>query len=214
MGTSKGNRKTIVIDGTTYCSDVIGAIPSLTLVNMTPGACVVDPPIDVEPPGRLLRATIDYPNIPGAGPRRNADMTKFEVVLGHATPSDAEQLWPGAPGAAIAISVLPAAGYIALAFRVTDARKYGTVGMATYGNAVSHQAIASVSERPGDFNPQTAVLVTPPRGPGETLLRIVGAPHTNGAQCVPGRLYYLNLRFASASTPHILALTNSVGVQP
>lgn len=163
---------------------------------------------------RFLTSTCDYPNIPGDGTRRNVDLTRFAAVLGHATSRDPEQPWPGAAGANVAILNFPAKGYAAMAFQVTDARKYSNIGMSTYYNAPSHMVIASVSERAGDFNPATALMVSPPRGPGDSLLRIVGAPHTNGAQCLPGRTYYLNVKFANASTPHTLALTNQVGAQP
>lgn len=163
---------------------------------------------------RFLVSTCDYPNIPGDGTRRNVDLTRFAAVLGHATSRDAEQPWPGASGANVAILNMPAKGYIAMAFQVTDARKYSNIGMSTYYNAPSHQVIASVSERAGDFNPATALTVTPARGPGEALLRIVGAPHVNGASCVVGRTYYLNVKFSTITTPHTLALTNQVGTQP
>lgn len=206
-------RKNVIIDGVPYCAAISGAVPTLTLSQMTPGTCPIDPPTG-EPPGRYRTATCDYPNIPGDGTRRNVDLTRFAAVLGHATSTDAERPWPGASGAVVAVLNVPAAGYIAMAFQVTDARKYNNVGLSTYYNDLQHQVIASVSASPGDFNPATALTVTPVRGPGEALLRIVGAPHVNGASCVVGRTYYLNVKFANATTPHTLALTNQVGNQP
>lgn len=212
--TRLSNRKNVTIDGVAYCANVSGSLPTMSLTHMAAGVCPLDPPSGDPPPGRMLRATCDYPNIPNDGTRRNVDMTQFAAVLGHATSTDAEQPWPGAAGASVAILNVPATGYVAMAFQVTDPRKYSNIGMSTYYNAPSHQVIASVSERAGDFNPATAKLVTPVRGPGEALLRIVGAPHVNGASCVPGRTYYLNVKFANATTAHTLALTNQVGNQP
>lgn len=208
-------RKTIVIDGATYCATVGGRPPTMKLTEMVPGACAVDPPIGTEPPGRMRVGTCDYPNIPGDGTRRNVDLTRFASVLGHATSTDAEQPWPGASGANVSILAVPRTGYIAMAFQVADARRYCNIGASTYHNEPNHPVIASVSAAPGDFNPATALVVSPPRYPGEALLRIVGAPHVNGASCVVGRTYYLNVKFASAVDAfHSLALNNQVGNQP
>ncbi len=210
-------RKNVTIEGMgNFCAVVSGAPPNVQLSQMTAGACpIVDPPIGTEPPGRMRTGTCDYPNIPGDGTRRNVDLTRFAAVLGHATSTDPERPWPGTPGAVVAVLSVPATGYIAMAFQVTDPSRYCNIGLSTYYNALSHQVIASVSATPGDFNPATAVTVTPARGPGDTLLRIVGAPHTNGAPCVVGRTYYLNVKFAgNPSSPHTLALTNQVGNQP
>ena len=207
-------RKNVVIDGVPYCGYVTIGPGSISVTSVTPGVCPIDePPIGQPPAGRLLRANIDYPTDGASGIRRNVDMMQFSAVLGHATFNDAERAWPGADGASIVILTLPANGYIAMAFTATDERQFNILRMASYGNDVSHAAIASVSLNPGDFNPATAVHVSPPRGPGEAFFKTVVAPRTNGAQVQRGRTYYLNLRFANATTPHALALTQSAGLQ-
>lgn len=193
-----------------------------TFKGVTGGAVVIDHVMlngfepTACPAGRIVRADIDYPNIPGAGVRRGVDVTQFANIWGHATDRDAAVPYPGRDGAVPSVSGWGTNGaYVAAAFTAPASATYNTLRFSTYTDANVDALDAAVSTRCGDFVPGAAHCSIRNVGAGDALLKIAQLPYRNGCALVVGRPYYF--MFAPSNrlrAAGYISTNNSVGVQP
>ncbi len=162
---------------------------------------------------RILRADIKYPNVPGSGIRRNADVTKYAEIWGHANNTDTAVPFPGRTGSVPAVSGWLANHYIAAEFIASsNTRQYVVLGYSQYYSGPALKIV--VSEQPGVFtspNPNCVSVL----GSGESAKKIVISPYTNGCQLISGRRYYVNMKPDNGAPWNNFLSTNlSVGNQP
>lgn len=180
-------RTTHIVDNAIVCGELSGSIitGTLTLSNMTAGACAAIEPPGTTPPGRILRTSVGWRY--QQDDKTLVDTTQFAQIhrLGK---SYSPTPFPG-PNMFVLIYGWPAGGYLAEEFIAPP--DTGRMGMISHGETFPGPNIdMCISERPGDFTNANLDI-----GPGRGAWKwhqpsVVGW----GAPLIPGRTYFLNTR--------------------
>jgi hypothetical protein len=173
------------------------------------GTCATAPP----PPGactgpagltRLTRSNITYGAV-GSVARQNVDLTEWNNIWGHATPTDAVAPWPGVNGAGPVIRRFGRTTFLAAHFN-TGTHGVPNFGVIAYASNIGGPDVdIRISETCGDFSADAAnpaCLVTAASDDSPAIRWKFGTGNT-GSYCnlKPGTDYYLNIKYHDPASP-------------
>jgi hypothetical protein len=173
------------------CSNVFGSVTSqikaVTVLQGSPGC----------PAGQLTVGNIGYPPNIDSNVRNNVDLTRFENIWGHNTPTDAALLWPGYPGTSPVVKAMGRTQYVAAKFHVPANAPSTLSGY--FKNVSNHGGLnvtTSISQTCGDFAPAQAGCLRTNISPSDngTVYWRMTNPTSFFCQLTPGQDYYLNIK--------------------
>jgi hypothetical protein len=154
------------------------------------------------PAGRVLTSSISYPGDGGAT-RQQGDLTTFEGIWGHLTPTDPPVLWPGVRGDTVTINTIPKTGYIAAAFHVPVGTNPFLGGYySSDGYNAGPDIDISVSAACGDFAPAQEGCHQEVRHANDMHALDWRMQNPTDFQCMltPDADYYVNIKFSDPNT--------------
>jgi PKD repeat protein len=179
------------------CSNAAGSVTSLPAAVVvsqgTGGSC---------PAGRVLTSDIAYPGAQGAV-RHGADLTLFENIWGHLTPTDPTVPWPGITGDTVTITTIAKTGYIGAGFHVPIGTNINLGGYySNDGYNAGPNIDIAVSTTCGDFNPAQAGCHKEDRIANDSHSLDWRMQNPTSYQCAltPDTDYYVNIRFHDPNT--------------
>lgn len=163
------------------------------------------PPVGTCPAGRMTVGDVAYlVSLSSASTVRGVDLTKAENIWGRVSPTDPIKPFPWTNYFAVlkGFDKRPGA-YLAAQFTVPLTASPTIFGQFTHGETLPGPNLTmAISERCGDFSPETALCLRTNMGPG-SLLTKYKLPAATGNSCplVPGRTYFVNVKAATTSGP-------------
>jgi hypothetical protein len=152
---------------------------------------------------RALVSDIKYP--PANLVRHNVDLTQFENIWGHITPTDFVIPWPGVTGATVTLASIPKDQYIAAAFRVPAGAPVDLGGyFSNDGYNAGPPIDISISKQCGDFSPPQRGCHDENQPPNDShsLDWRMQNPTNYVCALTADTDYYVNIKFHDPQTTH------------